>query len=379
MATAARSNRRVDFFVLGGCMALSLVAIALPASTRDPISSGLRRTVVAPLVGLQEGAVRWRAAWVSSAQRQRDMDSLALRAVNAQALQSENARLRKLIGLGARLQWGFVPAEALHSTVPDEELITSLGLTAGTNAGVGKYSAVIAPEGLVGEIQSADPTMSIAILYTHPDFRASAMTPDGSVFGIAYPHQARVRGEDYLLELRDVPMRTPLVAGTPLYTSGLGNVYPRGIAIGTVLSELKTQEIGSHSYLVRPAVSPASINNVLILTAQRVTQGTGNVWGALTNADSATRHIAAAADSIGRASAALEAAAKKASLDSVRRVTVDSMRRVLGIPDTSRVDSTRTAVAVPARRPRPRVVPDTTRRDTTRRDTTRRRDTIPQE
>src|SRR5205807_1883399 len=114
----------------------------------------------------------------------------------------------------------------------------------GTNAGVAKYSAVIAAEGLVGVIQNADPSMSIAILYTHADFRASAMSADGSVFGIAYPHQARVRGEDeYMMELRDVPMRTPLPAGTPLYTSGLGNTYPRGIAIGTVVSEIKNQEI----------------------------------------------------------------------------------------------------------------------------------------
>lgn len=374
MVSAARSNRRVDVVLLGSCMALSLVAIALPSSTRDPISSGLRRTVVAPLVGLQEGAVRWRAAWASSAQRQRTMDSLALRTVNAAALVSENAQLRRLIGLGSRLQWGFVPAEALHSTVPDEELITSLNLTAGTNAGVAKYSAVIAPEGLVGEVQTADPTMSIAILYTHPDFRASAMTADGSVFGIAYPHLARVRGEDeYLMELRDVPSRTPLQTGTLLYTSGLGGTYPRGIAIGSVVSEIKTQDIGSHAYLVRPTVSPASINDVLILTAQRVTQGVANVWGALSNADSATRKISSAADSIGRVAVALEAAAKKASLDSVKRATVDSLRRVYGFPDTSRADSARATVTPVPRRPRPRPATDTTRRDTI----PARRDTIP--
>jgi len=65
------------------------------------------------------------------------------------------------------------------------------------------------------------------------------------------------------------------------------------------------------------------------------------VWGgAAVNADSATRRIAAAGDSIARQAAQLEAQARAAVLDSVRRATIDSVRRSLGafIPqtDTSR-------------------------------------------
>ena len=42
----------------------------------------------------------------------------------------ENDQLRKLIGLGSRLQMGFVPAEALHSTapIPSEEIVTTITL-----------------------------------------------------------------------------------------------------------------------------------------------------------------------------------------------------------------------------------------------------------
>ena len=43
------------------------------------------------------------------------------------------------------------------------------------------------------------------VLYTNPDFRASAMTGDGNAFGIVYPHAARGTGSDaYMLELRGV-------------------------------------------------------------------------------------------------------------------------------------------------------------------------------
>ena len=56
--------------------------------------------------------------------------------------------------------------------------------------------------------------MSIAILYTNPDFRASAMAVDGTTFGIIYPHAQRGSGGDaYMLELRGVPTEDPAQAG----------------------------------------------------------------------------------------------------------------------------------------------------------------------
>jgi rod shape-determining protein MreC len=335
---------------LAACVLLSLVAIALPGEAREPIARALRRTIVAPLVGLEEGAERWRTAWSSSTARQTLVDSAARQRSTANALALENQQLRKLLGLGSRLQWGFVPAEAMHSTAPDEDIVTSLTITAGTNAGVAKYSAVVAPEGLVGVVKNADPTMSIVVLYTDPDFRASAMSADGSAFGIVYPHQGGVgtasaggNNGGYLLELRGVPYRNQVKPGTLLYTSGLGGTFPRGITIGSVMRELTSAEGWTRTYLVRPAVSPAAISTVMVLTAQRVTQGTGNIWGAVVNADSASRSIAAAGDSVARQAALLEAQARRAALDSVRIATADSMRRVLGVPgapDTTRRDVT---------------------------------------
>ncbi|HTI63906.1 MAG TPA: rod shape-determining protein MreC [Gemmatimonadaceae bacterium] len=381
MANAARLGNRVDAGLLIGCVVLSLVAVVLKQEDREPIAGALRRTIVAPLVGLQRGAERWRTAWASREQQQAVLDSLSLRAVNAAALKGENDHLRKLLGLGSRLQWGFVPAEALHNTAPgSEDLVTTLTLTAGSIAGIKKFSPVVAPEGLVGTIQTADPTMSIAILYTNPDFRASAVAADGTTFGIVYPHPDGGGGSDaYLLELRGVPTRSILRPGTVIYTSGLGGTFPRGITIGTVVQELKTAEVWTRTYLVRPAVAPSHITSVLVLMPQRVTQGTGNVWGAAVNADSASRRIVAAGDSVGRQAAALEAQARAAVLDSVRRATADSVRRLLGaVPvappgSAPATPTTQTAPAVrdtsAARRPA------TPRRDSTRPDTARIRPT----
>jgi rod shape-determining protein MreC len=366
VATTARLSNRLDAVLLGGCLLLSLIALGLSSDKTEPIASALRRTVVAPLVGLQQSAERWRTAWSTIEQRQLAVDSVALQRVRLRALDVENVQLRKLLGLGSRLQWGFVPAEALHSTqpIPNEDLIQSLTLTAGSTVGIKKYNPVVSLDGLVGQIQSADPSTSTAILFTHPDFRASAMSGDGRTFGIVYPHQASradERSEAYFLELRGVTSRDTLRAGIALYTSGLGGIFPRGILIGTVLGELATREIWTKTYLVRPAVNPAHVTSVLVLSPQRVTEGTGNVWASNLNVDSATRRIASAGDSVERQAALLQAQARRAALDSVKRATIDSVRRALGF-----------AVDVPRDSTRP-VVRDTTRvrRDTTpgRRDT----------
>ena len=326
-----------------------------------PIAQFLRRTVVAPLVGLQQGAERWRNAWLSREALTMTRDSAAIRAMNAQALVAENDQLRKLIGLGRRLEWGFIPAEALQTSVEQGlDFVTTLTLTAGSNAGVRKYSAVVAPEGLVGEVQTADPTMSIAILYTNNDFRASAMSGDKTAFGTVYPHQAgaNLRDRSYYLELRNVPFRNVLKPGTPIFTAGLGGTYPAGIAIGTVIRELEASDGLSRSYLLNPAVKPSDVTSVLILTPQRASRGVGNIWTAAVAMDSATKSIVAAGDSVARAAAALAERQRQATLDSVKRIAIDSMTKALGIPrpDSARRDSVARADSV-----RPRRI----RRDTT--------------
>src|SRR5688572_33426128 len=99
MARAARLSARLDTVVFTGCVILAIVASALPATMRDPVASSLRRTIVAPLVGLQTGAERWRSAWIESERRTLQRDSIALQIAQAQALSVEDERLRKLVGL----------------------------------------------------------------------------------------------------------------------------------------------------------------------------------------------------------------------------------------------------------------------------------------
>jgi len=281
MARAATLGGRLDTMVFGACVTVAVVMSALPDQMREPVAGALRRTLVAPLVGLQRGAERWRAAWLESERQTLQRDSVGMQVIRVRALEVENDRLRRLLGLGNRLTWGFVPAEALHTEGRTEDVVTTVTLTAGSMAGVAQYSPVVSPEGVVGLVQTVDPRLSIAILYSHPDFRVSAMSADGAAFGIVYPHMDVTAGrlsERYLLELRNVPFRNELKTGTQVFSSGIGGAWPRGVLIGTVVSEVPEPESWSRTYLVRPAVNPAHVTSVMILTPQRAQQGVGSVW-----------------------------------------------------------------------------------------------------
>ena len=295
------------------CVGISLACIVLPTAMRQNAAAALRTTVVAPLASLQARSELSRRAFLSRDASVRVADSVTVRSQRLLGVESENERLRQLLGLGAGLKWGFVPAEVLQGRgLGDEFTVT---LSAGREEGVEMLAPVVAPEGLVGMVERVDRSFSLAILWPHPEFRVSAMSADESAYGIVSSHSSAGAAR-YLLELRSVPFRTPLKAGAQIVSSGLGGVYPRGIPIGSVVSELRTPEGITRSYLLRPVVRLPDVTSVMVLRPERVKAGVQGVWKVGAQADSATKGVMTAADSLMKV-AALRAAAAVHVADSV--------------------------------------------------------------
>ena len=357
MARAGRFESRYDLVLLAGCAFLGFFVRALPQHLSDALASGVRRTVLAPLVSLQRQAELTRGAIDTYENRTIALDSLALQAMEARSLAAENDALRSLLALGARLRWGFTPTEALTGASAADEY--TLTLTVGGKAGIRPKSPVVAPEGLVGMVQTVDPTMSIAIIWPHPDFRVSAMDADGNAFGIVQAHRDP---DTYLLELRGVAFRSELAAGTEIRSSGLGGVYPKGIPIGTVLREIESPEGWTRTYVLLPAVRPQDVRAVMVLDPQRANEGVQHVWATPQARDSVTRRITAANDSIVRRTAAIAAA--RARADSVLRAANEAEPGPLpAAPVTSLTPEQRAAEPrAPEQRTdeRPRTQPQTT-------------------
>jgi len=256
--TRADTGSAIFFFLL------SLVALALPEGLRVPVAGFLRSTVLAPVLSAQRSSVRSGEYRASMDALRSQRDSLALASSTLPQLEAENARLRGLLSLGSRLGTGFVSGEVLHQSGATDGL--TLILSIGSAQGVRPLSPVVAPEGLVGVVRTVDARTSVALAWTHPDFRASAMVENASVFGIVAARRGEREGE--MMELRGVAYRDQLQPGTRVVTSGLGGVFPRGIPIGTVAGVLSESAGWERTYILRPAVHPAQASHVMVLHAE---------------------------------------------------------------------------------------------------------------
>ncbi len=315
MPRGVRADSRADTAVAVACVLLALVLLILPEAPRDRVAGAIRSNLVGPLAALQVRAALARRAFVVNDSLRTVADSVVQRSQRLGAVVAENDRLRELLGLGRALRWGYVPAEALVGRGLGEE--HTLLLSAGEAQGVQPLSAVVTADGLVGMVRQVDPTTSIAIVWPHADFRVSAVSLDGSAFGIVTAHQGS--GADrYLLELHGVPYRAQLRAGAPIVSSGLGGVFPRGVLIGTVVRDLRTGSGWARTYLVRPAVRPADVESVMILAPERSAEGVESVWQPA--AESLLRRVRGAADSV----AAHRARAAADSAREADRVRADS-------------------------------------------------------
>lgn len=257
------SHRDTLTFVV--CLLLSVVARLLPPAAQEQVASAIR-DVGRPLLALQDRAVDLKLARTQHERLVAQRDSLFLEALAAQVLREENERLRELMGLARRVPVRHVAAQVLHQAEATDGF--TLVLSAGRDRGVVAAAPVIAPGGLVGVVRTVDARTAVAMSWAHPDFRVSAASEGGDVFGIVAPHGSG-GPNTMLLELRGVPYCQVVPAGTAVFTSGLGGtggVYPRGIPIGVVVAVADERQGWSRTYVVRPAVHPGSLSHVLILT-----------------------------------------------------------------------------------------------------------------
>src|SRR5207247_10360078 len=111
---ADRYASRCETLVFLGCVLLSVAAMSLPARIRDPLARGLRQTVLAPFLALQQQIERLSASLARYDAVVSQRDSAALAATFLPELRGENTRLRSLLGLGRRLYSGSAPARGVR-------------------------------------------------------------------------------------------------------------------------------------------------------------------------------------------------------------------------------------------------------------------------
>lgn len=266
-----------------GMLAITFLLLALSVSylpdvAQQRIAWTLRVSILRPFLATQERLLAARMNVQNVEQLMGQIDSMTAVLSTQAALFDENSTLRKLLDLAERAGPSFLPTTVLRGGTAGSESMFLVRV--GAAQGIYEGAPVVTWRGLVGVILEVQKEISRGMDWTHPDFKASAMLQDGTMFGIVDNRRRAFREVDRLV-LNGTPFNEDVLPGTPVLTSGLGATYPRGIPVGVIDEVEATQGQWGKSYWLRPMVEPGEVTHVLV--ARR---GAGGDVGALWLADS---------------------------------------------------------------------------------------------
>jgi rod shape-determining protein MreC len=169
----------------------------------------------------------------------------------------EQQRLRTLLEFRSLAFPQAVSAEVLG--VDPSLWAEAVTINKGADHNLQKDMAIVAPQGLVGHVVELAPRHATVLLLTDRRSAVDALVQRTRARGIVFG-----KSQDQLA-LRYVSVREAVKVGDEIISSGLGDIYPKGLRIGTVVS-VRPQPYGLfYEISVRPAVEFSKLEEVLAL------------------------------------------------------------------------------------------------------------------
>jgi len=142
-----------------------------------------------------------------------------------------------------RLRYTFIAAQVLDNTVSLRN--NYIVLNRGSLQGVKPDMGVITPGGIVGIVREVSDNFCVVMSLLHKDSKISASVKRDGTFGqLSWNYLDYREGE-----MTDLPTHSKIAIGDTLVTSGLGDAFPAGIPVGTVLAFERRG--GDKTYTVR--------------------------------------------------------------------------------------------------------------------------------
>lgn len=261
-------RRHPSLFVLFGVLVSQLLLLSVQI-TRDQnvrLIHVWTATVFGPFErgfhDVVEGTAQsWKAVHVLWADHQANQQlgtQLVLARAQIQELSVKAAevdRLKSLLDFKAQLSYRSIAAEVIASSPGIGSTVVSINR--GQDSGVTVDLPVVTPEGVVGKTVAVYPHTSQVLLITDPSCGVGCMLGKSRLQGILKGNsQARC-------ELRYVMDEEKVATDEAVLTSGLDQIYPKGLLVGYVV---KVEEGNIYKRIsVRPAVSLSRLENVLVL------------------------------------------------------------------------------------------------------------------
>ena len=251
---------------------VALVLLNLPANTSARLRLAISSQFL-PLFGLAnksqdvagstaEFALSKRELIRQNDQLRRDIAQLKISADQTEALTRENARLTQMLGWQQRQPWRMKLGRVVLRDPANWWRTVQIDL--GSRDGLKPNMPVLTTQGLIGRVESVGLTRSQVVLIGDPKCRVSAMVQndvnDTGVLGNASPLDRE------LIDLTHLSRNTVIKPGQKVVTSGLGEIFPKGIGIGTVVDSQQVEFGVATEARVKLLASLGSLEEVWVLT-----------------------------------------------------------------------------------------------------------------
>lgn len=144
-----------------------------------------------------------------------------------QALEQENAYLRRLLGADQRFGGKALAAEVIHGG--QDPFVRKIIVDRGSYQGVQAGNAVIDDMGVVGQVTRVTPFTSEVTLVTDKDQSVPVSVLRNGLRAVVMG-----AGQADMLSLPYMPVNTDIQPGDVLVTSGIDGTYPPGLPVATV-------------------------------------------------------------------------------------------------------------------------------------------------
>lgn len=201
-----------------------------------------------------------------------ELDSYKNLVYDAELIEEENDFLNSFLGIKEEhVDFLFENATVVgHESTNYRSVLT---LSKGTLHGVEVNMPVITEEGLVGHITEVGATWSKAEIITESSSAVGGYIERSGTLGIVEgTYELRAEG---LCRMVYIEADSDIRVGDKVLSSGVGEVYPRGLLIGKVTAVSVDENTRTLTALIEPAADLDSVSKVMIITEYEIVSERG--------------------------------------------------------------------------------------------------------
>jgi rod shape-determining protein MreC len=234
---------------------LSFVISAIRAPLTDTFSQPFNLiNVIQREIG---GFIFYHRNYIKNEMLSKENDFLRSKLIAFAETVQENNRLKDLLSLKKETPFKVIPAHAIGRSA--DSWTSVVMVDRGANSGIKRGMVAISFLGLIGRVSEVTAFTSKVTLINDPNISVSAMLQRSRQEGL-------VSGTlgNYLI-MRYLPEDVDAKVGDIVVTSGLNELYPKGVLIGTV-AEINREFSGLSRYaIIKPAVTLSGVEELLII------------------------------------------------------------------------------------------------------------------